>query len=59
MLETGIKFLDAGVAEVTLILCVLLEKLTEDYNGDTDYNGDLACVIQDIGMPLAEAYSQW
>lgn len=56
VLETGIKFLDAGDAEGALIILrVLLEELTEDYNGEMDYNGDLACVIQDIGMPLAEA----
>jgi tetratricopeptide (TPR) repeat protein len=55
-LNTGVKFLDAGDAEGALIvLSVLLEELTEDYDGDMDYNGDLACVIQDIGMPLAEA----
>jgi uncharacterized Zn finger protein len=34
---------------------VLLEELTEDYDSEMDYNGDLASVIQDIGMPLAEA----
>jgi tetratricopeptide (TPR) repeat protein len=34
---------------------VLLEELTEDYNSDMDYDGDLASVIQDIGMPLTEA----
>ena len=56
VLETGVKFLDAGDAEGALIILrVLLEELTEDYDGDMDYNGDLACVIQDIGMPLAEA----
>jgi uncharacterized Zn finger protein len=56
VLETGIKFLDAGDAEGALIILrVLLEELTEDYDGEMDYNGDLACVIQDIGMPLAEA----
>ena len=56
VLETGIKFLDAGDAEGALIILrVLLEELTEDYDGDMDYNGDLGCVIQDIGMPLAEA----
>lgn len=56
VLETGIKFLDAGDPEGALIILrVLLEELTEDYDGDMDYNGDLACVIQDIGMPLAEA----
>ena len=56
VLDTGVKFLDGGDAEGALvILRVLLEELTEDYDGDMDYNGDLACVIQDIGMPLAEA----
>jgi len=56
VLETGVKFLDAGDAEGALIILrVLLEELTEDYDGDMDYNGNLACVIQDIGMPLAEA----
>ena len=56
VLETGIKFLEAGDAEGALIILrVLLEELTEEYDGDMDYNGDLACVIQDIGMPLAEA----
>ena len=56
LLETGVKFLDAGDAEGALIILrVLLEELTEDYDSDMDYNGDLACVIQDIGMPLAEA----
>lgn len=54
--ETAVKFLEAGDAEGALtILRVLLEELTEDYNSDMDYNGDLACFIQDIGMPLAEA----
>ena len=48
--------MDAGDAEGALIILrVLLEELTEDYDGEMDYNGDLACVIQDIGMPLAEA----
>lgn len=56
VLETGIKFLDAGDAEGALIILrVLLEELTDDYDSNMDYNGDLACVIQDIGMPLAEA----
>jgi uncharacterized Zn finger protein len=56
VLETGIKFLDAGDAEGALIILrVLLEELTEDYDSDMDYDGDLACIIQDIGMPLAEA----
>lgn len=56
ILGTGIEFLDAGDPEGALIILhVLLEELTEDYNSDMDYDGDLACVIQDIGMPLAEA----
>jgi tetratricopeptide (TPR) repeat protein len=50
------KFLDAGDAEGALIILrTLLEELTEDYNSDMDYDGDLACVIQNIGMPLTEA----
>jgi len=54
--ETAVKFLEAGDAEGALtILRVLLEELTEGYDSNMDYDGDLACVIQDIGMPLAEA----
>lgn len=56
ILGTGMKFLDAGDPEGALIILrALLEELTEDYDSDMDYNGDLACVIQDIGMPLTEA----
>jgi uncharacterized Zn finger protein len=56
ILGTGMKFLDAGDAEGALIILrVLLEELTEDYGSEMDYDGDLACVIQDIGMPLTEA----
>ncbi len=56
ILGTGMKFLDAGDAEGALIILrVLLEELTEDYNSDMDYEGDLACVIQDTCLPLAEA----
>jgi hypothetical protein len=56
ILGTGMKFLDAGDAEGALIILgVLLEELTEDYNSDMDYDGDLASVIQDICMPLTEA----
>jgi uncharacterized Zn finger protein len=56
ILGTGMKFLDAGDAEGALtILRVLLEELTEDYDSDMDYDGDLACVIQDTCLPLAEA----
>jgi uncharacterized Zn finger protein len=54
--ETAVKFLEVGDDEGALIILrVLLEELTEDYDGEMDYNGDLASVIQDIGMPLAEA----
>jgi len=56
ILGTGMKFLDAGDAEGALIILrVLLEELTEDYDSNMDYNGDLACVIQDTCLPLAEA----
>ena len=56
ILGTGMKFLDAGDAEGALIiLCTLLEELTEDYDSNMDYDGDLACVIQDTCLPLAEA----
>ena len=56
ILGTGMKFLDAGDAEGALIILrVLLEELTEDYDSDMDYDGDLACVIQDTCLPLAEA----
>lgn len=54
--QTAVQFLEAGDAEGALIILrVLLEETTEDYDGEVDYSGDLACVIQDIGMPLAEA----
>jgi uncharacterized Zn finger protein len=54
--QTGVQFLEAGDAEGALIILrILLEETTEDYDGDMDYDGDLACVIQDIGMPLAES----
>jgi len=56
ILGTGMKFLDAGDAEGALIILrVLLEELTEDYDSNMDYDGDLACVIQDTCLPLAEA----
>jgi len=56
ILETSKKFLDAGDAEAALvILRVLLEETLEDYDGDMDYNGDVAGFIQDLGMPMAEA----
>lgn len=54
--QTAVQFLEAGDPEGALIILrILLEETTEDYDGDMDYDGDLACVIQDIGMPLAEA----
>jgi uncharacterized Zn finger protein len=54
--QTAVKFLEAGDAEGALIILrVLLEKITEEYDSNMDENGDLACVVQDIGMPLAEA----
>jgi uncharacterized Zn finger protein len=54
--QTAVQFLETGDAEGALIILrVLLEETTEDYDGEMDYDGDLACVIQDIGMPLAEA----
>ena len=56
ILGTGMKFLDAGDAEGALIILrTLLEELTEDYDSNMDYDGDLACVIQDTCLPLAEA----
>ncbi len=54
--QTAVQFLEAGDAEGALIILrALLEETTENYDGEMDYNGDLACVIQAIGMPLAEA----
>ncbi len=56
ILGTGMKFLEAGDAEGALIILrVLLEELTEDYDSNMDYDGGLACVIQDTCLPLAEA----
>ncbi len=54
--ETAAKFLDAGDAEGALvILRVLLEETLNDYDGEMDYNGDVASFIQSLGMPMAEA----
>jgi len=36
-------------------LRVLLEETLDDYDGEMDYDGDLASLIQSLGMPLAEA----
>ena len=56
VLETAKKFLDAGDTEGALIILrVLLEETLEDYDGEMDYNGDVAGFIQDLGMPMAEA----
>lgn len=56
VLQTAGQFLDAGDADGALIILrVLLEEITDDYDGDMDYNGDLAAFIQSLGMPLAEA----
>lgn len=53
---TAKTFLEAGDAEGALvILRVLLEETLDDYDGEMDYNGDLAGFIQDLGMPMAEA----
>jgi len=56
VLETAKKFLETGDAEGALIILrVLLEETLEDYDGEMDYNGDVAAFIQDLGMPMAEA----
>jgi uncharacterized Zn finger protein len=56
VLEMAVKFLDAGNAEGALIILrVLLEEIAEEYEDMYDESGDLACVIQDIGLPMAEA----
>ena len=56
ILETAKKFLEAGDPEGALIILrVLLEETLEDYEGEMDYNGDVAAFIQDLGMPMAEA----
>ena len=54
--QTAIKFLEAGDADGALIILrVLLEETLDDYDGEMDYDGDLASLIQSLGMPLAEA----
>jgi uncharacterized Zn finger protein len=56
ILETAKKFIEAGDAEGALIILrVLLEETLEDYEGEMDYNGDVAGFIQDLGTPMAEA----
>ena len=54
--QTAIKFLEAGDADGALIILrVLLEETLDDYDGEMDYDGDLASLIQSLGIPLAEA----
>jgi uncharacterized Zn finger protein len=56
VLQTATKFTEAGDAEGALIILrVLLEETLEDYDGEMDYEGDVASFIQSLGMPLAEA----
>ena len=48
--------MDAGDAEGALIILrVLLEETLDDYDGEMDYDGDVASFVQSLGMPLAEA----
>lgn len=54
--QTAEQFLAAGdAAGALIILRVLLEETIDDYDGEMDYNGDVAAFIQGLGMPLAEA----
>ena len=56
MLQTAQQFIDTGDAEGALIILrVLLEEATEDYDADMDYDGDVASFIQSLGGPMAEA----
>jgi uncharacterized Zn finger protein len=55
-LETATQALAAGDAEGALIILrVLFEETVDEYDGEMDYDGDVAGFIQDLGMPLAEA----
>ena len=55
-LETATQALAAGDAEGALIILrVLFEETVDEYDAETDYDGDVAGFIQDLGMPLAEA----
>ncbi len=55
-LETAMQALAAGDAEGALIILrVLFEETVDEYDGEMDYDGDVAGFIQDLGMPLAEA----
>jgi len=56
VIKTAVESQESNDPEgAIIILRVLLEETTDDYDSEMDYNGDLACVLQDIGMPLAEA----
>jgi uncharacterized Zn finger protein len=56
VLETAVKFLNASDSEGALIILrVLLEEIVDEYEDMYDESGNLACVLQDIGMPMAEA----
>jgi uncharacterized Zn finger protein len=56
MLKTAKVYLNAGDAEGALIILrILLEETTENYDSDMDYEGDVAGFIQSLGMPMAEA----
>ncbi len=55
-LQTAKQFLDAGDAEGALIILrVLFEETSKNYDYEMDYDGDVAGFIQDLGLPLAEA----
>ncbi|MEI7846621.1 MAG: SWIM zinc finger family protein [Chloroflexota bacterium] len=55
-LESATQYLAAGDAEGALIILrVLFEETVDEYDGEMDYDGDVAGFIQDLGMPLAEA----
>ncbi|MEW5873219.1 MAG: hypothetical protein AB1894_28425 [Chloroflexota bacterium] len=50
------QFLAAGDADGALIILqVLLEETLNDYDGEMDYDGDVASFIQGLGMPMTEA----
>ena len=54
--QTAAQFLAAGDAEGALIILrILLEETLDDYDGEMDYDGDVASFVQSLGMPLAEA----
>ena len=55
-LETATQALAAGDADGALIILrVLFEETVDEYDGEIDYDGDVAGFIQELGMPLAEA----